>query len=310
MKKDILTLLELDKANFDILFARASELKKRHKNGILDQTLKGKTLGLIFDKHSTRTRVSFESAIIQLGGVSVFISAKDTQIARNEPVKDTARVLSGYLDGLAIRTYAQESVAEFAKWADIPVINALTDLYHPCQILSDIMTIIEYKGSYENIKIVWVGDGNNVANSWINAASILGLNLTLACPEGYLPDSKTFETAVNSGKGSIALTQDPLEAVSNADVIYTDVWASMGQEDEQKKRMKVFEPFQVNADLVKRAAKDVIVMHCLPAHRNEEISEEVLEGPQSVVWPQSENKLHMHKALLEALILNTSNCAK
>lgn len=302
MKKDILTLFDLSKEDFDRLFERAAELKKRFKSGITDRTLGGKTLGLIFDKPSTRTRISFEAAMAQLGGTPIFISAKDTQIARNEPVQDTARVLSRYLDGLAIRTYSQDLLDEFAEFATIPVINALTDLFHPCQVLSDIMTVIEYKGGYEDIKIAWVGDGNNVAHSWINAAAVLGLNLVLACPDRYSPDRGVMEKALDRSVGKIVLTTDPVEAVDNADVVYTDVWASMGQESELDDRKRVFEPFQVNKILLKNAAENAVVMHCLPAHRGEEIHEDVLEGPNSVVWDQSENKLHMHKAILDVLL--------
>ncbi len=302
MKKDILTLLDLAGEDFEVLFKRAIELKQMSKNGAKDRSLTGKTLGLIFDKPSTRTRLSFEAAMVQLGGTPIFISAKDTQIARNEPVRDTARVLSRYLDGLVIRTYSQELLKEFAEFTDIPVINALTDLFHPCQVLSDIMTVMEYKGDYKDVKIAWIGDGNNVAHSWINAAAVLGLDLVLACPDGYSPDKEVMEMALERGVGNIVVTSDPVKAVKNADVIYTDVWASMGQEKEQDRRKSVFEAFQVDRTLVKNAAKDVIVMHCLPAHRGEEISENVLEGPNSVVWDQSENKLHMHKAILDVLL--------
>ena len=302
MKKDILTLIDLTREDFEELFERAIELKKRYKNGIADKPLAGKTLGLIFDKPSTRTRLSFEGAMVQLGGTPIFISAKDTQIARNEPVRDTARVLSRYLDGLAIRTYSQDLLKEFAEFTNIPVINALTDLFHPCQVLSDIMTVIEIKGDYKDIRIAWVGDGNNVAHSWINAATVLDLNLVLACPDKYSPRRDVMEKALERGVGKIAVTSNPVEAVKDADVIYTDVWASMGQENEHGKRKHVFEAFQVDQALLKNASQDVIVMHCLPAHRGEEISENVLEGPNSVVWDQAENKLHMHKAILDVLL--------
>lgn len=303
MKKDILTLLDLAKEDFELLFKRALEMKANQKRGKAEKTLAGKTLGLIFDKPSTRTRVSFEAAMIQLGGTPIFISAKDTQIARHEPVRDTARVLSRYLDGLAIRTYSQDLLREYAEFTDIPVINALTDLYHPCQVLSDIMTIIEFKGGYADFNITWVGDGNNVCHSWINAAAVLGLNLILACPEDYFPDREILKNAEQIQSGRISITTDPVKAVKNADVIYTDVWASMGQEGEQTKRKRAFESFQINEKLMQNTTRqDVIVMHCLPAHRGEEISEAVLEGPNSVVWDQSENKLHMHKAILEVLI--------
>ena len=302
MKKDILTLIDLTREDFEELFERATELKKRYKNGVADKPLAGKTLGLIFDKPSTRTRLSFEVAMVQLGGTSIFISAKDTQIARNEPVRDTARVLSRYLDGLAIRTYSQDLLKEFAEFTNIPVINALTDLFHPCQVLSDIMTVIEIKGDYKDIRIAWVGDGNNVAHSWLNAAAVLDLNLVLACPDKYSPRRDVMEKALERGVGKIAVTSNPVEAVKDADVIYTDVWASMGQENEHGKRKHVFEAFQVDQALLKNASQDVIVMHCLPAHRGEEISENVLEGPNSVVWDQAENKLHMHKAILDVLM--------
>lgn len=302
MKKDILTLLDLERENFELFFKRALELKKNQRKSIKKRPLAGKALGLIFDKPSTRTRLSFEVAMIQLCGASIFISSKDTQMVRNEPVRDTARVLSRYLDGLAIRTYSQDLLKEFAEFSTIPVINALTDLYHPCQVLSDLMTVIEYKGGYEGLKITWIGDGNNVSHSWINAAAVLGLNLVLACPEGYYPDTDILKTARERGHSSIIVTSDPVEAAKDADVIYTDVWASMGQESELSTRKRIFEPFQVDKELLKNASKDVIIMHCLPVHRGEEMSEEVLECSNSVVWDQSENKLHMHKAILEVLI--------
>ncbi len=302
MKKDILTILDLTKEDIDCLLDRAAVLKRMRNEGVSNRPFEGKTLGLIFDKASTRTRVSFETAMIQLGGTPLFISARDTQIARDEPARDTARVLSGYLDCLAIRTYSQDLLEEIAEYASIPVINALTDLYHPCQVLSDILTVKEKKGGYGGIRIAWIGDGNNVAHSWINAAAVLGLDLVLACPKDYHPDGEILKRAVKAGIGKIHVTEDPLEAAKGADVIYTDVWASMGQENEHKTRKRVFEAYQVNSRIVKHASKDVIVMHCLPAHREEEISREVLEGPSSVVWDQAENKLHMTKAILEALI--------
>ena len=264
LKKNILTLLDLSAEDFEAIFERAIELKKRYRNGIRDKSLVGKTLGLIFDKPSIRTRVSFEAAMVQLGGTPIFIGAEDPQIARNEPVRDIARVLSNYLDGLAIRTYSQDLLDEFAEFSSIPVINALTDLYHPCQVISDIMTVIEHKGRYKDINIVWVGDGNNVSHSWINAAAVLGMNLNMACPEGYSPDRQILETALGKGVGKIVVTSDPVEAVKGADVIYTDIWASMGQESELSSRRHVFEPFQINEALLKNAPDDVILMHCLP----------------------------------------------
>ncbi len=305
MTKHLLTLADLTKAEFEAFFKRAFELKAKKQKGDAESLLAGKSLGLLFDKPSTRTRVSFETAMIQLGGSPLFISSKDTQMSRAEPIKDTARVLSRYLDALAIRTFSQTVIEEFAEAASIPVINALTDSYHPCQVLSDLMTVIENKGSLENLKIAWVGDGNNMAQSWINAAGILGFELHLACPQGHLPDSQIFNTATQKSAARISLSSDPIAAVKDADVVNTDVWASMGQEAEQEARKKIFAPFQVNDTLLGNAAKDAIVLHCLPAHREEEITEAVLEGPHSVVWDQSENKLHMHKAILDILIRET-----
>ncbi len=302
MKKDLLTLRDLSSDDFDSLFIRSFELKKRLGLGITDQPLQGKTIGLIFDKASTRTRVSFEVAMIQLGGAPLFLSAKDTQLIRNESVSDTARALSRYLDGLVVRTYSQDLLKELAAEASIPVINGLTDLYHPCQVLSDLMTILEKKERVNELKIVWVGDGNNVAHSWLNASAILGLNLVISSPEGYLPQERILGLAKQDAGDSIRVVSDPKEAVRGADVIYTDVWASMGQESESAHRKKIFKPYQVDGALIGLAKKDVIVMHCLPAHRDEEITADVLEGGHSVVWDQAENKLHMHKAVLEKYI--------
>ncbi len=303
MKKDLLSLLDLEKEDFDSFFTRAIQLKERYAKGIMDRSLIGRTLGLLFDKKSTRTRVSFETAMIQLGGHPIYMSAQDTQISRNEPAKDTARVLSRYIDCLAMRTFDHARVEEFAQSSSIPVINALTDAYHPCQILSDLMTVIENKGGYKDLKIAWVGDGNNVLNSWINAASILGFNLVAACPDGYQVDPVIVDQASQKGMLNVNFTNDPKDAVKNADVVYTDVWASMGEEDELSERIKAFEQFQVNKQLLSGAKDDVLVMHCLPAHRGEEISEQVLEAENSVFWDQAENKRHMHKAILECLIL-------
>jgi len=265
--------------------------------------LTGKTLGLIFDKKSTRTRIAFETAMIQLGGHPIYMSTQDTQISRNEPAKDTARVLSRYIDCLAMRTFDHALVEEFAQSSTIPVINALTDSFHPCQILSDLMTIIEKKGGYKEVRIAWVGDGNNVANSWVNAASVLGFELRLACPEGHSIRPEIMASSGADTMSHIVFTHDPKEAVRDADVVYTDVWASMGEEAELEGRLKTFEGFQVNRSLLSHARSDALVLHCLPAHRGEEISEEILEAKGAVFWDQAENKRHMHKAILEALIL-------
>ena len=298
--KDLLTLKDLSKEQFDALFDRALELKKRKKEGIMDRPLEGKSVGLLFNKPSTRTRISFEAATIQLGGVSIFMNENDTQIGRSEPVKDTARVLARYIDCLVIRTFSQELVEEYASYSGVPVVNALTDMYHPCQILSDLMTVIEAKGSY-NVKVAWVGDGNNVAHSWIWAASTLGFELAIACPEGFDPDSAIMDEALARG-GKITIFRDPKEAVKEADIIYTDVWASMGQEAEQKAREASFEGYMVDEALMGLANPGASFMHCLPAHRGEEVSEEVMEGASSIIWDQAENKLHMHKAILDMLI--------
>ncbi len=303
MKTDITSLWDLTEEQMKDLFDLALQLKNSKTK---KPFLEGKSVGLVFDKPSTRTRVSFEAAMIQLGGVPMYINVGDTQLIRNEPIEDTARVLSRYLDGLVVRTYSQQLLEDLAAESDIPVINALTDFYHPCQILSDLLTIIEKKGDYESVRIAWVGDGNNVAHSWLNAAALLSLDLVLACPEGFHPTEWIMEKAIKERdggkKGGIKLVSDPKEAVSGADVIYTDVWASMGQESETHSRKSAFRGFTINDKLLSLANKDAIVMHCLPAHRGEEITHEVLEGDQSVVWDQAENKLHMHKAILKALL--------
>ena len=302
MKKDLLTLLDLTRDDFDRLFDRAIAYKKRKIMGIIDRPLIGKSLALIFDKPSTRTRVSFEAAMVQLGGTPLYINTRDTQVSRNEPVRDTARVLARYVDAVAIRTFSQDLLEEFAEFASIPVINALTDRYHPTQVLSDLMTVIERFGTCSGIRVAWIGDGNNVAHSWINAAAVLGFDLSLACPEGYHPDSAVLERATEMAAGRISVVCDPKEAASGAHVLYTDVWASMGQESEQAERKKIFQGFQIDRQLVSLADPAAIVLHCLPAHRGEEISEELLEDPASVIWDQAENKMHMNKAILMELL--------
>jgi ornithine carbamoyltransferase len=293
MKKDLLAIQDLRKEEIYGLVDRALVIKGQgHK---AEKTLTGYILGLMFDKASTRTRVSLESAMMKLGGQTIFLSKADTQMSRDETVGDTARVLSRYIDALAIRTYSHDSVVEMAKNADIPIINALTDLYHPCQVLSDLMTVKEKKGAIEGLKIAWIGDGNNVANSWIHAANVLGFELVLSCPKGYKPLSSVLEQA----SSNIHMIDDPQEAARNADVINTDVWTSMGQDDQREQRKIDFKGFQLNQALVNLARPDVIVMHCLPAHRGEEITSEVLDGPRSVVLDQAENKLYLHQAVLE-----------
>ncbi len=302
MNSHLLALKDFTPSQLQAFLDRALELKKEHRQGKRHQQLAGRTVCLLFEKPSTRTRVSFESAMYGMGGQVIFMSAKETQLGRGEPLKDTARVLARYVDGIVVRTFGQQVVEELAEYSDVPVINALTDMHHPCQILSDIMTVIEKKGRPADLKIVWLGDGNNMANSWVQAASVLGFSLTLACPEGYEPDAGILKEAQERGGGAITVLRDPAEAVAGADVINVDVWASMGQEDEAAKRLDIFRPYQLNAGLLAGAADDAIVLHCLPAHREEEITEEVLEGPQSVAFDQAENKMHMHKAILERMI--------
>jgi ornithine carbamoyltransferase len=301
MKRDLLTILDLSREEIVTLLARARELKALHKEGRNPAPLKGKTVAMIFDKPSTRTRVSFEAGIAQLGGTSIYLAPGQTQMSRNEPVADTARVLSRYVDGVVVRTFAQETVEDLARHATIPVINGLTDTHHPCQVLSDLMTMEERFGDFTGLKVAWVGDGNNMANSWITAAMHLDFPLHLACPEGYGPDNALLSLAQKEG-ARVFLGQDPKEAVAGALVINTDVWASMGQEDEAAERQKFFEPYQVNDELLKLAAPEAIVLHCLPAHRGEEITAAVLDGPQSAAWDQAENRMHFQKALLEWLL--------
>lgn len=302
MKKDLLTIYDLDVDDIHEIFTRAQRLKNLLNRGVAHESLRGKTLGMLFDKSSTRTRLSFEAGIHQLGGAGVFLSRRDIQLGRGEPVSDTARIMSRYLDGIMIRTFGHELVEEFARYATIPVINGLTDLLHPCQVLSDLFTIIEKKGGYEGLKVAYVGDGNNMTNSWINAAARLPFHLSIACPEGYDPDGTILERGIRDTKEGIEILRTPADAVSDADVVYTDVWTSMGQESEREERLMAFQGYQVDEKLLARAKDDVIVMHCLPAHRGEEITAGVIDGPHSVVIDQAENRLHVQKAIMEILM--------
>jgi ornithine carbamoyltransferase len=302
MKKDLLSEYDLDRADYEYIIEKAHRLKRLHREGRDHASLKGKTLGMIFDKSSTRTRISFEVGMYQLGGIALFLSNRDTQLGRGEIIADSARIMSRYLNGIMIRTFSQDSVEEFARYATIPVINGLTDLLHPCQLLSDLFTITEKRGGYEGLKIAYVGDGNNMANSWINAAAKLPFYLDLACPEGYDPDSAILKRGMAEAPAGVVLRRDPVEAVRDADVIYTDVWVSMGQEVEREERMKRFGGYQVNQALLNHSKKDAIVMHCLPAHRGEEITAEVIDGPHSVVIDEAENRLHVQKAIMEILM--------
>jgi ornithine carbamoyltransferase len=285
----------------------AIKLKSDSKQGPLQHLLSNKVVGLLFEKPSTRTRASFETAIYQLGGEAMYLRADELQLSRGEPLKDTARILGGYLNALVIRTYAHQNLVEFAEYAPVPIINALSDLEHPTQIVADMLTVLEAKGKFSGLRFVWVGDGNNVCNSWLLGGSQMGMNLVVSCPKGYEPDKAIMNKArryADDAGGSVELVTNPSKAAEGADVLYTDVWVSMGQEKGAKRKERVFKPYQINAKLVSKAKPDVSVMHCLPAHRGLEITDEALEGPRSVVWRQAENKLHAARAVLAALLSN------
>lgn len=298
--RHFLTLKDLSPAELTTLIDRAIELKRMHKAGEVYEPMKNQVLAMIFEKSSTRTRVSFESAMIQFGGGSIFLSPNDTQLGRGEPVEDSARVISSMVDAIMIRTFEHEKVETFARYSSVPVINALTDDYHPCQLLADMQTYKEHRGDIKGKTVVWVGDGNNMCHSYINAAQQFGFNLNIATPVGYEPKSEI----VDSVDADINLFNDVASAVKDADLIVTDVWASMGQEEEQRKREAAFAEFQVTSELMALAATDALFMHCLPAHRGEEVSADVIDGEQSVVWDEAENRLHAQKALLEFLAAN------
>jgi ornithine carbamoyltransferase len=303
--KHFLTLLDFSSSEVLYLLDLAIKLKKSQKEGNCPQHLSGKSLGMIFENASTRTRVSFEVGMTQLGGHSLFLSPRDLQIGRGEPIRDTAQVLSRYVDGIMIRTNSHETVEEFAKYSTVPVINALTDNYHPCQALADLLTIYEKKGKLKGLKITYVGDGNNVAHSLVVGAAKVGMDVAVATPKGYEMDETIIAQALEVAKetGSIVtITTDPIEAVKDADIIYTDVWASMGYEEEQSLRQKCLMPYQVNQELVSHAKSDYLFLHCLPAHRGEEVSADVIDGSHSVVYDEAENRLHAQKAILVALI--------
>jgi ornithine carbamoyltransferase len=302
MARHFLALHDYNEIDLYGMLTLARELKEKQKWGIAHRLLDGKTVALIFEKASTRTRVSFEVGVFQLGGHGLFMPSGSSQMGRGEPIKDSARVMSRYCDGVMIRTFGQEIVEEFAKHSDVPVINGLTDLFHPCQIMADLLTVIEHKRTYEALTFAWVGDGNNMANTWIEAAAIFGFKLRLACPAGYEPDQKVMVWAQSKAPGLISLTTDPKVAVADADVINTDVWASMGQESEQREREHAFAGYCLDDALLALAKPDCIVLHCLPAHRGEEISDSVIEGKNSVVWDEAENRLHVQKAIMATLI--------
>lgn len=299
--KHLLKLMDLSAKEITEILNTADQLKYEKKNGIPHHLLTGKTLGLIFAKSSTRTRVSFEVGMFDLGGMSLFLSARDLQIGRGEPVRDTARVLSRYLDGIMIRTFDQKEVESLAEFGTIPVINGLTDYCHPCQVLADLMTIREYKGATEGLKLCYVGDGNNMTNSLIVGGIKLGMEVSVACPKGYEPDADIMKWAHESGR--FYCSPDVLEMVAGADVLYTDVWASMGQEAEAEERKKVFKDYQINDKTMKAAKSDAMVLHCLPAHREEEITAKVFEEHSREIFDEAENRLHAQKAVLVKCML-------
>lgn len=295
--RHFLTLKDLSPAELHQLIIRASELKEMHKAGEIYQPLKNKVLAMIFEKSSTRTRVSFESAMVQFGGGSIFLSPDDTQLGRGEPIEDSARVISSMVDAVMIRTFEHSKVETFAKYSSVPVINALTDDYHPCQLLADMQTYQEHRGDIRGKTVAWIGDGNNMCHSYINAAQQFGFTLNIATPVGYEPKA----SIVKAVDAPIHLFNDAMQAAELADLVVTDVWASMGQEEEQRKREAAFAAFQVDNKIMQQAAKDALFMHCLPAHRGEEVTADVIDGQQSVVWDEAENRLHAQKALLEFL---------
>ncbi len=296
--RHFLTLNSLNRDELLSIINRASVLKKQTKEKNYETTLNNRVLGMIFEKSSTRTRVSFETGMAQLGGHAIYLSPTGSQIGRGEPIKDTSRVLSQMVDFIMLRTFEHERLEKFASYSDVPVINGLSDSFHPCQLLADLLTYYENRGSIEGKKVVWLGDGNNMCHSYMNAAKIFNFQLILSCPEGYDPDAVVLE----STKEFVSIERNPQIAVENTDLVVTDVWTSMGQEKEQKQRLEQFVPYQVNTNLMECANEDALFMHCLPAHRGEEVSETVLEGPQSVVWEEAGNRLHSQKALLEFLL--------
>ncbi|MDW7740121.1 MAG: ornithine carbamoyltransferase [Bacillota bacterium] len=303
--KDVISIHDLSREEVDQILDTAHILKMKNKLGEIYHPLKGKSLGMIFQKSSTRTRVSFEVGMWQLGGYALFLSANDLQLNRGETIADTARNLSRYLDGIMIRTYSHQDVVDLAEYSSIPVINGLTDLLHPCQVLADLFSIKEKKQNLEGLKLAYIGDGNNMAHSLMYGGAKMGMHVVICSPSGFEPDPEVTRLskadAVKSG-ASISVNEDPAEAVKDADIIYTDVWTSMGMEEEYEQRLKSFSRYQVNSKLTEHAREDVLVMHCLPAHRGEEITDEVIEGPQSIVFDQAENRLHVQKAIM-ALIM-------
>ena len=301
--RHFLSLMDLSVDELMALLRRAAQLKTEQQQGRTQASLPGRVLAMIFEKSSTRTRVSFEVGIKQLGGHAIFLSAQDSQLGRGESLADTARVLSGLVDLIVVRTFGHDKVVTLAKHAEVPVINGLSDTQHPCQLLADLQTWFEYHDRIQGAVVAWIGDGNNMCHSWIEAARLLDFKLNIACPVGYEPDADR----VRAAKGQVELISDPLQAVCSANLLVTDVWASMGQESEQASRADQFSDYQVNTRLMQAAADGALFMHCLPAHRGEEVSAKVMDGPQSVVWVQAQNRLHSQKALMEFLLLDSQS---
>jgi ornithine carbamoyltransferase len=302
MKRDFLAITDFSRSEIDALFDLAADLKKKQKKGKTHHILSGQTLAMIFQKPSLRTRFSFETAMFQLGGHAIYLSPDEVGLGKRETPADVARVLSRFADGIMARVFSHDLLVEMARHAGVRVINGLSDLLHPCQILGDMLTILEHRRTFDNLKVAFIGDGNNVAHSWINMASRIPFHFALACPKGYDPNPEIVDRAKSANVGKITIHRDPVEAASGADVLYTDVWASMGQEQEAVKRKKAFKGFQINRALMDRASKDVLIMHCLPAHRGEEITDEAIESPRSIVFDEAENRLHIQKAILATLM--------
>ena len=305
MTKHLLSMQDLSQKDIGAILDKAEELKQKLKKGEPHELLRGKTLAMIFEKPSTRTRVSFETAMTHLGGHAIYLGVNDIHLGRGETIADTARALSRYVDGIAARLFKHEDAIELARNSNVPVINGLTDMHHPCQALADLLTIREKKGKLKGLNVAWVGDGNNVCNSLMQGCSLLGINFSAACPKGFEPDEKVVKEAKENARKSgakLAVLTDPKKAVEDADVVYTDVWVSMGQEKESEKRMRAFKGYQVSTILLKLAKADAIFMHCLPAHREQEVTGDVIDGPHSVVWDQAENRLHAQKGLLVSML--------
>lgn len=304
-KKDLLSIDDLSTEEIRRLFQRTAFLKVAQKNRQCEPILKGRTLGMIFEKPSTRTRVSFETGMFQLGGQALFLSTQDIQLGRGEELSDSARVLSRYVDGIMVRTFAHKKVEIMAEYATVPIINGLSDDFHPCQVLTDLFTFEEHRGSLTSKKVAWIGDGNNMANTWMQAAAKMGFHLILACPINYGPEAKLMthvQREATATGGSITVVRNPSEAVTGADLVCTDTWTSMGQESERQRRLRAFAGYRVDEALMREAKPDALFMHCLPAHRGEEVTSGVLDGPQSVIWDEAENRLHVQKAILEWLL--------